>query len=139
MFQFYNITANAGNPPDGISTFHLRNASVSLFYRDARYWESDTYWSRGNGWAIAAMARSLERLPKDAKFDQQRAEYEGKLLMLAKTLKGLQGSDGAWRASLLEPSRFPSPETTGTANFAYAIAYGLNTGMLSKEEFAPVL
>ena len=41
-----------------------------------------------------------------------------------------QGSDGAWRPSLLNASGFPVAETTGTANFAYGFAWGIRTGLL---------
>ena len=60
MYRFYNVTALAGNPPDGINTFHMWNESVNLFYRDDRFLGTNIFWGRGNGWAITALTRSLQ-------------------------------------------------------------------------------
>jgi rhamnogalacturonyl hydrolase YesR len=139
MFKFYNITANAGTPPDGINTFHMWNASESLFYRDDRFLETGTFWGRGNGWAITALARSLQLLPKKPAFDPDRQEYSGKLVAMAHKLKEIQGNDGCWRASLLNESEYPAPETTGSANFAFGIAFGINSGLLAKADFLQVI
>lgn len=139
MFRFYNKTANAGSPPDGVNTFHMWNESRSLFYRDDRFLSTNNFWARGNGWAITAMARSLEVLPMKAKFAPHREEYSSKLVAMSHKLKSIQSGDGCWRASLLNATSFPSPETTGTANFVYGIAFGINTGLLSKADFLPVV
>lgn len=47
--------------------------------------------------------------------------------------------DGAWRASLLNPSAFPVPETSGTAEFVFGMAWGINTGLLPAVEYTPVV
>ena len=47
--------------------------------------------------------------------------------------------DGAWRASLLDPSGYPTPETSGTAEFTFGIAWGINNGLLPAAEFTPVV
>ena len=139
MFRFYNVTANAGNPPDGINSFRMWNDSVKLFYRDDRFLGTNIFWGRGNGWAITALARSLELLPAKPSFDADRKEYSSKLAAMASTLKGIQSKDGCWRASLLNASAYPQPETTGSANFVFGIAYGINSGILPKAEFLPVV
>ena len=139
MFRFYNVTANAGNPPDGINSFRMWNESVNLFYRDDRFLGTNIFWGRGNGWAITALARSLELLPAKPAFVADREEYSSKLVAMAHTLKGIQSEDGCWRASLLNVSAYPQPETTGSANFVFGIAYGINSGLLPKAEFLPVV
>ena len=73
------------------------------------------FWSRGNGWAFAAMARTLEALPASRTAD--RKEYASKLITMAARLKTLQGKDGCWRPSLEDPEEFPAIETTGTSLF----------------------
>jgi len=45
----------------------------------------------------------------------------------------LQGPDGYWRASLLDPESRPIPETSGTGFFTYALAWGMNEGLLGRE------
>jgi len=45
----------------------------------------------------------------------------------------LQGPDGSWRASLLDPDSRPNPETSGTGFFTYALAWGMNEGLLGRE------
>lgn len=47
--------------------------------------------------------------------------------------------DGFWHASLLDPASYPSPETSCSGFFVYALAYGINEGLLPKEEFMPVV
>jgi unsaturated rhamnogalacturonyl hydrolase len=58
-------------------------------------------WGRGNGWAAAAMAGVLSVLPEA---DARRALYATTLQAQAAALLPLQGGDGFWRASLLDPS-----------------------------------
>eukprot|EP01043_Picozoa_sp_COSAG02_P030269 COSAG02_NODE_1924_length_10351_cov_4.487320_13_plen_118_part_00 len=47
--------------------------------------------------------------------------------------------DGAWRASLLDPSHFLVPETSGTAEFVFGIAWGVNEGLLPAATYRPVV
>ena len=48
-------------------------------------------------------------------------------------------ADGFWRASLLDPQSYPAPETSGTGFFVYALAYGINQGILPAEKFLPIV
>ena len=139
MFALYNTTANAGDPPDGIRSFHMWSAVDGLFYRDDRFLGTGTFWGRGNGWAITAMARTLQVLPAGAAWDAQRAEYTGKLRAMAAALAELQGDDGCWRADLKNATAFPGPEMTGSANFVNGIAFGIADGILDKATYMPVL
>jgi hypothetical protein len=61
------------------------------------------------------------------------------LQTMAASLAPLQGSDGLWRSSLLDPSIFPSPETSGTALITFALAYGIKAGLLSSATYQPVV
>jgi unsaturated rhamnogalacturonyl hydrolase len=91
----------------------------------------DVYWGRGNGWVIAACARVLEQLPaNDATY---RPEFESMLKTMAAALLPWQQADGFWRADITHPTNAycPNPETSSTALFTYAIAYGLNAGILA--------
>lgn len=119
----------------------LFDPAHGLWYRDSvAKIRTGTYipefWSRGNGWVIAGCARMLEILPAG---EPTRAEYAGMLQTMAAALRPLQGSDGFWRSSLKHPEQFTNPETSGTAFFTYAIAYGINEGLLDSATYTPVV
>ena len=123
------------------NTRGLFDPAHGLWYRDnAAKIRTGTYipefWSRGNGWVIAACARMLEILPAG---EPSRAEYAGMLQTMAAALRPLQGTDGFWRSSLKHPEQFTNPETSGTAFFTYAIAYGINEGLLDSATYTPVV
>jgi len=120
----------------------LFSSTQGLWYRDCTFVGAKDangqpiFWSRGNGWAIAAMAQVIQTLPAS---DSRRAKYVSMLQTMAAALAPLQGSDGFWRSSLLDPSLFPSPETSGTALITYALAYGIQAGLLSSATYLPVV
>ncbi len=58
---------------------------------------------------------------------------------MAASLAKLQGADGFWRSSLLDADQFPTPETTGTACYTYALAWGVNNGVLPAATYTPVV
>lgn len=130
----------------------LYDTNERLFFRDARYkprnlsaednkkWREPNgkfiFWSRGNGWVLAGTARVLEYLPKD---DPSRPTYEKLLREMAARILPLQGADGLWRASLLDPESYPAPETSGTGLFCHALAWGVNNGVLDRATYEPVV
>ena len=90
------------------------------------------YWSRGNGWVIAALARVMDILPET---DPHFQEYKTTYLEMMDVLLPLQRKDGFWNVSLTDPSDFGGPELSGTALFVYGYAWGINKGWLSKEKY----
>jgi len=110
----------------------LFDPAQGLWWRDSSYKTSapDVYWGRGNGWVIAACARILEQLPPDDTIF--RPEFESMLRTMAATLLPWQQADGFWRADVTHPTNpyCPNPETSSTAFFTYAVAYGINAGLL---------
>lgn len=78
----------------------------------------------------------LRELPAKSKY---RPFYQELFQKLCYRIANLQSSDGFWRASLLDPDAYPSPETSCSGFFVYALAYGLNEGLLPKEKFLPVV
>ena len=56
--------------------------------------------------------------------------------MAAKILT-CQQADGLWRASLLDPDSFPLKETSGSGFYTYALAWGVNQGLLDRATFDP--
>jgi unsaturated rhamnogalacturonyl hydrolase len=104
----------------------------------------DLYWSRGNGWVMAALLRVLDWLPTS---DSHRATYVADFKSMAASLLPLQRSDGFWSESLLDPTHCSSigqtgqdgPETSGTALFAYGLAWGIHHGLLDSATYGAAL
>jgi rhamnogalacturonyl hydrolase YesR len=115
---------------------YLYDPAQGLFWRDSSYLNSNTYWSRGNGWVLAGIARILEVLPAT---DSRHADYETLLSQMASKLRSVQASDGFWRSSLTQPNAFTTPETSGTALFCYGLAWGINHGVLDRATYLPVV
>ncbi|HVC48149.1 MAG TPA: glycoside hydrolase family 88 protein [Terracidiphilus sp.] len=113
-----------------------------LFFRDATFLDKrekngqKIFWSRGNGWVIAGIARVLTFLPEN---DPRRPFYVEKFRQMAEKLRTLQGKDGLWRPGLLDAAAYPYPEDSGSAFFVYAMAWGMRSGILSPKEFRPVV
>ncbi|MBB5351694.1 rhamnogalacturonyl hydrolase YesR [Haloferula luteola] len=119
----------------------LYNPQEALFYRDRRFFNQRTesgrqvFWSRGNGWVIGGLVNVLNRLPSD---HPSRPKYLGLYHDMMHALVKLQGTDGLWRTSLLDPEG-PVGESSGSAFFTYGMAWGLNRGLLPEETFRPAL
>ncbi len=121
---------------------HLYDPAERLYFRDHNYFTTRTkqghkvFWSRGNGWVLAGLARLLPYLPAD---HPTRPRYEQLFQDMADRIAGLQHDDGLWRTSLLDPEEFPAPETSGTAFFTFALAWGINAGLLERDRYEPVV
>ena len=114
----------------------LYDPAQSLFWRDSTFLNTNTYWSRGNGWVVAGIARILEVLPAT---DARRPDYETLLRQMATKLASVQASDGFWRSSLTQPNAYTNPESSGTALFTFGIAWGINNGVLDRATFLPTV
>ena len=58
---------------------------------------------------------------------------------MAQALKKAQSDDGYWTRSLLDPAHAPGPETSGTAFFVYGYLWGINNGVLDRDEYLPTV
>lgn len=121
----------------------LYNPDEGLWWRDADFVAPyrepngrNCYWSRGNGWVVAALVRVLDELPAD---DPHRATYEADLKALCEALVKCQRKDGFWNVSLLDESNYGGKELTGTALFVYGMAWGVNHGLLDRATYMPVI
>jgi rhamnogalacturonyl hydrolase YesR len=154
------------------TTNYLYSPADSLFFRDSRYFGQrepngrKMFWSRGNGWVLAGLARLLDAMPADdggrerrdtSPADDGRPEPERlgakqaddggrgrkRLLALyrqmAARIAGLQQPDGGWRTSLLDPERYPNKETSGTAFYCFALAWGVHHGILDRGRYWPAV
>jgi rhamnogalacturonyl hydrolase YesR len=112
---------------------YLYSEKDSLYFRDDRYFEERSengkkiFWSRGNGWVIAGLARLLEDMPADY---PNRHRFEEQYRQMAHKLLSLQGEDGLWRVSLVDPLYLDTGESSGSSFFTFALAWGINHGLL---------
>jgi unsaturated rhamnogalacturonyl hydrolase len=124
------------------TTDYLYDAGEHLYFRDSRFFDQrepngkKVFWSRGNGWVFAGIARVLEELPAD---HPDRARYVTLFREMADAITAVQGKDGYWRASLLDPDSRPNPETSGTGFFVYGLAWGINHGLIDRARFEPAV
>jgi len=124
------------------TTDFLFDPAEGLYYRDKNYIGrpnangKKVFWSRGNGWVMGGTVRVLQYLPKN---HPTRGRYVRLLKTLAAAVARVQGEDGLWRPSLLDPAEAPVPETSGTGFFCYALAWGVNNGVLERRTYLPVV
>jgi rhamnogalacturonyl hydrolase YesR len=137
MFAIYNYTktVHGGNG--------LYNTTDHLWWRDKDFVPpykepngADCYWSRGNGWVVAAMLRVLEIMPENA---PHRKEYLNVYKEMITALVPLQRADGYWNVSLKDSTNFGGKELSGTALFTYGMAWGINHGILKKKTYLPII
>ena len=120
----------------------LYDKQEHLYARDADYLirteanGKKMFWSRGNGWVMGGIVRTLQYLPED---DPARGKYVVQLQEMARRVASLQGPDGLWRAGMLDPANYSEPEISGSALFTYALAWGINEGVLDKKVYRPVV
>jgi unsaturated rhamnogalacturonyl hydrolase len=125
-----------------ITSHLLYSPSNHLYFRDKSFLDkheangSSVFWSRGNGWVFAALARVLAEMPRDY---PSRPKYVARFKEMAEELAALQGEDGLWRPGLLDAAAYPLPENSGSAFFTFGFAYGINNGILERAKYHPVV
>lgn len=137
MHQYYLETYNL-----------LYDKEEHLFARDTRFqWGVNKedlkeengkkiFWARGNGWVLGGLALIVTDLPKDYK---HRDFYVNLYKEMAERIKSLQQPDGLWRTSLLSPESFDHGEVSASGFYTFALAWGVNNGILNKAEYTPVV
>jgi rhamnogalacturonyl hydrolase YesR len=120
----------------------LYDPEAHLYARDATFIGKSEkngqkiFWSRGEGWVMGGLARTLEYLPKD---DSARTKYETQLREMSAALAKIQGPDGLWRSGLLDPASYDQPEISGSALIVYGMAWGVNNGVLDRATYQPII
>lgn len=115
------------------SADYLYSKEDSLMYRDDSYFGKKTkngqkvFWARGNGWVIGGLARLLDLMPADY---AHRHRYETLYKEMMMKLISIQRPDGMWTVSLHDPEELIMGESSGTAFFTYALAWGINNGLV---------
>lgn len=122
-----------------LSSDYLYDRQEHLYFRDSRYFTlkeangQKVFWGRGNGWVMAGLVRMLQYIPSQ---HPERARFVEQYREMAQRLITLQQADGFWRASLLDPASYPHAESSGTGLYTYALAWGVNQGILPREQYA---
>jgi len=125
-----------------VTTGHLFDPAEHFYFRDSRFFTQKQdngrklFWARGNGWVMGALVKILEVLPAN---DPARPRYVQKLREMSAAVAAIQGPDGLWRSGLLDPASYDLPEISGSAFFAYGIAYGINQHILDRKQYLPVV
>ncbi len=124
------------------TTDYLYDTEENLYFRDDRYFDQreangkKMFWCRGNGWVFGGLVRVIENLPANY---PDRKRYMQIYQDMAATAKRIQGSDGLWRSSLLDPVTYPPPEASGSGFFCYGLAWGINRGLLDSDTYLSVV
>lgn len=121
----------------------LYDLNRHLYFRDITYLNKTgprggpIFWSRGNGWVLAGLARTLAYLPHH---DPARGFYRRQMRQMAAALAQLQGRrSGLWHSNLLDARDYPQPETSGSALITFALAWGVRHGVLKRARYLPVI
>ena len=124
------------------STDFLYDPAEKLYFRDESYFQkrerngAKTFWGRGNGWVVGGLVRMLENMPES---HPDRARFEKLYRDMMVRVAALQQPDGSWHASLLDPASYPVKEMSGTGFYCYALAWGLNNGLIDEQTYLPVV
>ncbi len=122
----------------------MLDQETGLYFRDGKYVYpkhktasgKKDFWARGDGWALAGLAKVLQDMPETY---VRQPFFVEKYVRLARAVKQLQQPEGHWTRSMADPQQAPGYETSGTAFFCYGLLWGVNNGYLQKREFAPVI
>jgi rhamnogalacturonyl hydrolase YesR len=123
-------------------TEYLYDKTEHLYFRDSRYFDQKApngrkvFWSRGNGWVYAGLARIIRDMPADY---PERPKYIALFKEMTTAVLATQGEDGYWRSSLLDAASRPNPETSGTGFFTYGLAWGMNNGLIDRATAEPAV
>lgn len=137
MWQMYEYTRNH---TDSIGLF---NPAEGLWWRDKDFnppyvtaTGRQCYWSRGNGWVLAALARVMNELPTSS---MHYNDYKSDFLAMCEALRKVQRPDGFWNVDLGDPDNYGGIETSGTSLFVYGMAWGIRQGLLPAHVYRPVV
>ena len=121
---------------------YLYDSVEHLYFRDSTFFARreangrKIFWGRGNGWVMGGLVRVLQFLPAN---HPARPRFVRQFQEMAARVQSCQQPDGLWRASLLDPESYPLRETSGSGFFTYALAWGVNQGLLERAKFEPAV
>jgi unsaturated rhamnogalacturonyl hydrolase len=117
----------------------LYSPDYHLYWRDAGYKPpklaangKPVFWAPGEAWVLGGQARVLKYTP---------ANFHGRDSMITQfrnqlsAVIALQQGDGLWTTSLLDSVQWPKHETSSTAFFCFAMAWGINNRILDSATY----
>lgn len=113
-----------------------------LYFRDSSFLDKrqkngeHIFWSRGNGWVMGGLVGVLSNMSER---DPRRAFYLQRLREMSAKLLTVQSEDGLWRTGLLDPKAYEHAEISGSAFNLYAMAWGVNHGLLPRRQYEPAV
>jgi unsaturated rhamnogalacturonyl hydrolase len=129
-------------------TKYLYDTTYHFYYRDDGFFPSvqkcpngkPMFWSCGVAWAIGGLARVLDYMP--ATF-ANRSKWVAQFKDMCAAIKAEQGNNtlyqGLWTTSMLDHPSYPDPETSGSAFFCFAMAWGVRNGLLDSATYNPAI
>jgi rhamnogalacturonyl hydrolase YesR len=120
----------------------LYDPAEHLYFRDETFLDKHEkngkklFWSRGNGWVLAALAQVLQLMPGDY---PSRPKYVAQFKDMAAKVRSLQQPDGLWKTGLLDQDAYNYSEVSGTGFFTYGMAWGINAGILDRKTYLPAV
>lgn len=120
----------------------LFDSAESLYFRDSRFFDrkgadgEKMFWSRGNGWVFAGLARLIPLIDQG---DPRRAYYVDIFRKMAAKLRTLQRANGYWPPSLLGNPATAADETSGTGFYTFGMAWGIRAGLLDRADYLPAV
>jgi len=123
----------------------LYNRTYKMWWRDADFTGSivggkPVFWSGGNAWVLAGLARTLEYMPASY---VNRPKFENQFKEMCEAIRVQQGFngvyDGLWTTNLLVHDVSPGAETSGSAFFCFAMAWGVRNKLLNFATYTPVI
>jgi unsaturated rhamnogalacturonyl hydrolase len=99
------------------------------------------FWSCGEAWVIGGLARVLDYMPSNY---PTRPKWEKQFKDMCAAIKTEQGFnntayDGLWTTSMLDHPDYPYPETSGSAFFCFAMAWGVRNKLLDSATYTPCI
>jgi len=85
---------------------------------------------------LGGLALILDDMPKDYK---HYGFYKNLYKEMSSRIIELQDKDGLWRTSLLCPETYDHGEVSGSGFYTYALAWGINNGVLDKATYLPAV
>jgi hypothetical protein len=126
----------------------LYNTTYKFYYRDGGFIPPKNvcpngkpmFWSCGEAWVIGGMARILDHMPKTY---ANRPQFVTQFQEMCAAIKAEQGNNslypGLWTTSMLDHPDYPDPETSGSAFFCFAMAWGVRNGLLDSATYNPCI
>lgn len=85
---------------------------------------------------MGGLVKILKEIPETSPY---RFFYQKLFVEICDRVSALQDENGYWHSSLLDMQNFPNPETSASGLFIHAFAYGVNSGLLEKDKYLPII